>query len=116
MEIEKIREEVLSRLRADMLSADLRVSLLVAALSSYRHDTVLRPFPPMFAAAQTESGISNGHQSDKDYKRLVNSLKDTHMILVWNNIQTFSFTHFVCSKSKIESNLKDKSNVEKNIS
>ena len=38
-----------ARLEEDLPSLDLQWSLMVAALSSYRHDTVLKPFPPMFA-------------------------------------------------------------------
>ncbi|KAK3609199.1 hypothetical protein CHS0354_003179 [Potamilus streckersoni] len=39
----------------DVLSVDLQWSLFVAALMSYRHDSVLRPFPPAFL---------NGHEKD----------------------------------------------------
>ena len=37
----------------------------MAALSSYRHDTVLRPFPPMFVRENSDS---------KDYAKLVSNL------------------------------------------
>ena len=50
------------KIKYDPLSADLRWSLFVGALQSYRFDTVLRPFPPSFC-------LDNG---EKDIKRLVN--------------------------------------------
>ena len=40
--------EVHKKLTDDVLAADLQWSLVVCAQSSYRHDTVLMPFPPMF--------------------------------------------------------------------
>ena len=39
---------VLHKLADDLPAADLQLSLFVAAVSSYRHDTTVRPFPPMF--------------------------------------------------------------------
>ncbi|XP_076105263.1 protein mono-ADP-ribosyltransferase PARP16-like [Mytilus galloprovincialis] len=60
------------KIKYDPLSADLRWSLFVGALQSYRFDTVLRPFPPSFC-------LDNG---EKDIKRLeqcadkVTSLQD----------------------------------------
>jgi len=38
---------VLRQLQKDLLATDFRWSILVAAARSYRHDSVLRPFPPM---------------------------------------------------------------------
>ena len=39
---------VLERVQSDPLAADLTLSLFAAAVHSYRHDSVLRPFPPAF--------------------------------------------------------------------
>lgn len=47
--------KVHKRLTDDVLAADLQWSLVVAAQSSYRHDTVLMPFPPMFTKETSES-------------------------------------------------------------
>lgn len=55
-------------LQNDPLVLDIRVSFISAALLSYRHDTVLRPFPPMFV----------NESNEKDYKnleRLIQQLK-----------------------------------------
>jgi hypothetical protein len=55
-------DHILERFQADVVSADFHFSLLVAALSSYRHDTVLRPFP---------SSFNNRENNNKDYRGLV---------------------------------------------
>jgi poly[ADP-ribose] polymerase 16 len=52
------------RLADQFLATDLRWSLFVAALYSYRFDTVLKPFPSQFLK-------ENG---EKDMKKLVNDL------------------------------------------
>lgn len=41
-------------IRNDIHAADLRWSLFVAAAQSYRHDTILRPFPPKFLSEDTK--------------------------------------------------------------
>jgi len=46
-------EKVRSLLSCDLLACDVQVSLFVATCQSYRQDTALRPFPPMFL---TETG------------------------------------------------------------
>ena len=74
-------DQILERLRTDIVSADFQFSLLVAALSSYRHDTVLRPFPPSFINRE-----SNG----KDYQSLVS------VVDAWMSIYSNSPT--VCSE------------------
>ena len=55
-------EFVQTRLKDDPAASDLQVSLLMAAQTSYRFDTVLRPFPPMFSGSTPES---------RDYSALV---------------------------------------------
>ncbi|KAK1160839.1 protein mono-ADP-ribosyltransferase PARP16-like [Acipenser oxyrinchus oxyrinchus] len=42
------REKVKECLRTDLLAADLQCSLFVAAVQSYKRDSVLRPFPPTY--------------------------------------------------------------------
>ncbi|RMX57747.1 hypothetical protein pdam_00020081 [Pocillopora damicornis] len=48
MEPEEAKERVLQRLESDLTSADLQWSLFIAALESYRHDSILRPFPSAY--------------------------------------------------------------------
>ena len=45
------------RIWLDPLAVDLQLSLFIAAMNSYRHDTVLRPFPPMFQSDDKEKDI-----------------------------------------------------------
>lgn len=45
---EKAKERVLQRLETDLTSADMRWSLFFSALESYRHDSILRPFPSAY--------------------------------------------------------------------
>lgn len=45
---EGAKERVLQRLEQDITSADLRWSLFISALESYRHDSILRPFPSAY--------------------------------------------------------------------
>lgn len=48
MEPEEAKERVLQRLESDLTSADLQWSLFISALESYRHDSILRPFPSAY--------------------------------------------------------------------
>lgn len=43
-----VKFRVLERLETDLTAADFRWSLFIAALESYRHDSILRPFPSAF--------------------------------------------------------------------
>ena len=43
-----VKFRVLERLETDLAAADFRWSLFIAALESYRHDSILRPFPSAF--------------------------------------------------------------------
>ena len=49
---EDVGEQKVSALRCtlekDLVAADLKWSLFVAACNTYRYDTCLRPFPPMY--------------------------------------------------------------------
>ena len=69
MEEESKRRYIKGRLKVDPLAVDIQWSLLVAALASYRHDTVLRPFPPLFQTEITDNG--HGTSESRDFKSLV---------------------------------------------
>ena len=57
------KSRVLAVLERNIAGSDLQFSLLVAACSSYRQDTVLRPFPPNYT--------DKDHNENKEYERLV---------------------------------------------
>lgn len=48
MDCEGAKDCVLQRLRSDLSSADMQWSLFISALESYRHDSILRPFPSTY--------------------------------------------------------------------
>jgi len=53
-------DTVTRHLEKDALAVDFRWSILVAAAWSYRHDSVLRPFPPMLLRrSDSDSGIES---------------------------------------------------------
>lgn len=54
---EELKRIVLGKIREDPLASDLRWSLFVAALQSYRCDSVLRPFPPRFIGQDEEKDL-----------------------------------------------------------
>ena len=57
------------RIKKDVLAADIQWSFFVAACSSYKHDSLLRPFPPMFQL-HSDSGKHN-IDTEKDIQSLV---------------------------------------------
>ena len=57
------RELVRSCLQRDPVAADLRLSLFMAAVQSYKRDSMLRPFPPLYLAGD-----------NKDFEALVGTL------------------------------------------
>ena len=69
----------LQQLEEDLLAADFRWSILVAAACSYRHDSVLRPFPPMLLRntdtndqnENTSVNRANGLFADRDHAAMV---------------------------------------------
>lgn len=70
-EVSDVSRYVLERVQSDPLAADLTLSLFAAAVHSYRHDSVLRPFPPAF--------IKGG--SEKDRKALEQAINELPMIV-----------------------------------
>ncbi|XP_031566611.1 protein mono-ADP-ribosyltransferase PARP16-like [Actinia tenebrosa] len=46
-EEELVPDKVVKKIKKDIFAADLKISVLVCALESYRYDSVLRPFPPV---------------------------------------------------------------------
>ena len=72
-------DAILQHLEEDVLVADFRWSILVAAACSYRHDSVLRPFPPMLlrstdgdtTSVNTPLNQANGLLENRDYGAMV---------------------------------------------
>ena len=49
--------EVVQIIRREPMAVDMSLSFFAAALKSYRWDSIIKPFPPMFA----------GHDPDEDH-------------------------------------------------
>jgi len=72
-------DTILQQLEEDLLAADFRWSILVAASCSYRHDSVLRPFPPMLLRntdvndqlENTPVNCANGLLENRDHAAMV---------------------------------------------
>jgi len=79
-------DTILGQLGEDLLAADFRWSILVAAACSYRHDSVLRPFPPMLLRnadaldrnEDSSANSDNGLLENRDYAAMVN----VHLIII----------------------------------
>jgi len=54
---------VRKRIEDDLLVSDLLWSLLIAAMSSYRHDSVLKPFPPMYRKSSHQHNMNSSHDT-----------------------------------------------------
>jgi len=56
-EEDEVQAALLQLLDRDLLACDVQLSLFVAAASSYRQDTTLRPFPPFFLTSSGERDV-----------------------------------------------------------
>ena len=65
-----LRDHVISQLNSDPLAAEFLLSVFWSAMSSFRHDTVLRPFPPGF----TETSHDRSHDRSHDHKKKIEDL------------------------------------------
>ena len=68
------RLELKHQLERDVLAADFLVSIFWSAMTSFRHDTILRPFPPSFIRGTTDGRDGEHAQKgdlDKDMDGLV---------------------------------------------
>lgn len=75
-ELSNMSNCVLERIESDPLAADLTLSLFAAAVHSYRHDSVVRPFPPAF--------IKGG--SEKDRKALERAISELPTIVQFDKL------------------------------
>ncbi|XP_013793980.1 mono [ADP-ribose] polymerase PARP16-like isoform X1 [Limulus polyphemus] len=72
---------VLEQLQSDPLASDLLWSLFCAAVESYRHDSILRPFPSAFLDERTR-------EKDVEHLRtVVSSIPSFQELIVNDNIQ-----------------------------
>ena len=55
--MEDLHGNIHEHLQRDILAADFLTSVFWSAMSSFRHDTILRPFPPMFLTGEVHKDI-----------------------------------------------------------
>lgn len=69
------------RIWLDPLAVDLQLSLFIAAMNSYRHDTVLRPFPPMFQSEDKEKDIKTMQSLVEEIPQVSGIPRDCHKLV-----------------------------------
>ncbi|XP_077989084.1 protein mono-ADP-ribosyltransferase PARP16-like [Glandiceps talaboti] len=103
------KDNVLRKIDEDPVAVDVQLSLFMSAVQSYRHDTVLRPFPPMFINSSGEKDI-NSLQSVCNSLPTINVIgrdlgvdidEETWELLDWV-LSTRSFTLKSHNKTKFE--------------
>ncbi|XP_030621802.1 protein mono-ADP-ribosyltransferase PARP16 [Chanos chanos] len=92
-----VRELVRSCLHRDPVAADLRCSLLVAAVQSYKRDSVLRPFPPRYVSEDVKDFEAllkdvSSLPSVRDLVRLGPGQGEHHLALVHWILSSRSFS------------------------
>lgn len=73
---EKIEEMFKNPNKSDLLSLDLEVNLLTCALESYKHETVLKPFPSTF--------LSDSN-NNKNYGKLTAAVQSLPPVPEWRS-------------------------------
>uniref|UniRef100_A0A8C1CFL4 Poly [ADP-ribose] polymerase n=1 Tax=Cyprinus carpio carpio TaxID=630221 RepID=A0A8C1CFL4_CYPCA len=91
-----VRELVCSCLHRDPVAADLRCSLFVAAVQSYKRDSALRPFPPRYLTGEVKDFEELQKDVDtlpnvRDLVRLGHGDGDRHLALVHWVLSSKSF-------------------------
>ncbi|XP_054283255.1 protein mono-ADP-ribosyltransferase PARP16-like [Macrosteles quadrilineatus] len=80
-------QTVVSFIKRDLVAADLKWSLFVAASQSYKHDSCLRPYPPMFVKDGNKDfgGLMNAIESIPAFHHLESSIlaKPAVLLLYW---------------------------------
>nr|XP_055049298.1 protein mono-ADP-ribosyltransferase PARP16 isoform X1 [Misgurnus anguillicaudatus] len=87
-----VRELVCSCLHRDPVASDLRCSLFVAAVQSYKHDSVLRPFPPRYLRGE----IKDFEELQKDVDTLP-SVRDLVLLGHGDGDHHLALVHWVLS-------------------
>jgi len=62
--------------RSDLLALDFEINLLICAAQSYKHETVLKPFPSTF--------LSDSN-NNKNYTQLLNAIESLPPLSEWKN-------------------------------
>lgn len=68
---ETVQESVPEQLQRNTPGAEFLVGLFWSAANSFRHDSIVRPFPPMFVEAGTSGGEVTEGEGQKDIEGVV---------------------------------------------
>uniref|UniRef100_A0A673HRM2 Mono [ADP-ribose] polymerase PARP16-like n=1 Tax=Sinocyclocheilus rhinocerous TaxID=307959 RepID=A0A673HRM2_9TELE len=101
-----VRELVCSCLHRDPVAADLRCSLFVAAVQSYKRDSALRPFPPRYLRGEVKDFEELQKDVDtlpnvRDLVRLGHGDGDHHLALVHWVLASKSFAVKTLQKEEV---------------
>ena len=78
----KLNEIFVNKKKSDFLSLDLEMNLLICSAQSYKHESVLKPFPSTF--------LSDSNNS-KNYAQLLDALLSLPPVLEWSaKLKNFS--------------------------
>jgi poly[ADP-ribose] polymerase 16 len=94
--IQKMKTLVLERLTSDLEASDCLVCLFWSALSSYRYDTVLRPFPQMFTLEDGRKDIDGLRAVFETFTDLLSIKQNIDNL----NVTSLTFLHWIlCTRS-----------------
>lgn len=82
--LSEVRDAILECLHRDILACDVQLSLFVGAASSYRHDSSLSPFPPLYLDTSDNKDIKGLQETIAAFPALAelkNSLEKNKSIL-----------------------------------
>ncbi|XP_062516957.1 protein mono-ADP-ribosyltransferase PARP16-like [Corticium candelabrum] len=80
------RNELVTLLREAPLACDLSITLFQSAANSYKHDSLLRPFPPFF--------IDNGERDIDRLRSVANGISKQEVL--WEQLENKTTTNDVC--------------------
>lgn len=73
------QETIAEVLQRDLLSAEFLLALFWSAMSSFRHDSILRPFPPMFLEGRVEAepeGVGENSSRREEEQKDIEGLRE----------------------------------------
>lgn len=71
---ERIESIFVNQNKSDLLSLDFELNTLISAAQSYKHESVLKPFPTTFLSESN---------NDKDYQHLLSTVLTLPPVLEW---------------------------------
>ena len=76
-------DSILSKVKKDPFAADLQISLFMSALHNYRHDSLLRPFPPQYLRENGEKDTNGLVSLKKLFNCILKNLMEGGELLIF---------------------------------